>query len=366
MTTRKQVSKLLSRKKMPSPLPKGRDFLSSGATLIDLSCTGRIRGAFIKGKYYLIWGGSDSGKTVLAHYALAEASISPSFDDYRLIYDTPEEGRLFEIEKFYGKKLADRLEPPGYDKKDRPAYSYTVEEFYFNLDDCLIEAEKKNRPFIYVLDSMDILNTLADNKKFSTNKNAFRKGNKLKGEFGQAPKAAKNSADLKRVIGRLSKTGSILIILSQSKDNIGNPFEPERRSGGSALTYYATVEIHTKRVKKMKKEVRGVKEELGILTKVRIIRSRVTGKDRTVTIPIYHSIGVDDIGSMIDWLVKREHWKGGESSVEAPEFDFKGSKEKLARLIEETDSEKELKAIVGEVWEEIEKECEIKRKRRYE
>jgi hypothetical protein len=77
-------------------------------------------------------------------------------------------------------------------------------------------------------------------------------------------------------------------------------------------------------------------------------------------------LGVDDIGSLVDYLIDEGHWKGTANTVKAPEFDYNGSKEKLIRKIEDEDSEKELKNIVKSVWHEIEAASQVTRKKRYE
>ena len=93
----------------PPPTFTAEDFLSTGSTLLDLALTNQPGQGFCKGSYYLLVGASRAGKTFIALTTLAEASINPSFQDYALIYLAPERGARMNIEKFFGKKLAERI-----------------------------------------------------------------------------------------------------------------------------------------------------------------------------------------------------------------------------------------------------------------
>lgn len=366
-----EIKAALKKKRPKEVVIPSADMLSSGSTLINLAVSGRSGCCFAKGMYYLFVGDSNSGKTYLCLTCLAEASISSHFEDYRLIYDNGENGALMSIEEHFGKRLAKRLEPPARDKDGEAVHSQTVEDFYFHVDD----AVKKGEPFVYVLDSMDVLDSEDDIKQFEKEKKAKRstKGEKeTSGSYGTS-KPKQNSTKLRKVVNSLRKTGSILIIISQTRDNIGfgAQFNPKTRAGGRAMKFYAAVEIWSSVKEKIKKKIRGKTRQLGVMAKVDIKRSRLTGKDRSVIVPIYHSFasgggGIDDVGSCIEYLVSEGHWKKGPSGINATEFDFKGNSEALIAHIESEDLERPLRVLVGKVWREIESATSVKRKSRYE
>lgn len=334
-----------------------KDFLSTGSTLLNLACTGYPDRGFAKGRYYFIVGDSISGKTWLSLTCLAEAAINPNFKNHRFIYDNGEDGALMSIEKFFGKDVDNRMEAP------EQGYSFTIEEFYYNVDDAL----KKDKPFIYIVDSMDSLSSDSEAGKFDETKKAYRKGKEVKGSYGDG-KAKVNSAMLRRVIGRpLQESGSILIIINQTRDNpAARMFESKKtRSGGHALKFYACLEMWSSVVGQIKKTVRDKKRQLGVESKIRIKKNRITGRDRTVIIPIYNTFGIDDIGSCIDYLIDEGEWKKGKE-INAKGLGIKGSRNKLIRLIERNNLEKDLHELVADVWNEIEEACVIKRKKRYE
>lgn len=340
-----------------------RDGLSTGSTLLNLACTDNPYIGFVKGKYYLLVGDSTSGKTFLAMTCFAEACISNPFKRYRLIYDNSEDGMLMDVERLFGKAVARRLEPPRKDKKGRPIYSYTVEDFYYHLDD----AVEKGVPFIYVLDSMDGLTSEQEVDKFAKHK-AVARGRGRKGDdagsYG-AEKAKMNSEGLRKMMGKLRDTGSILIILSQTRDNIGFGFEKQSRSGGRALRFYATVEVWSKVTGQIRKVVKGKARPIGVHVGLKLKKNRITGKTPSVETDIYPSYGIDDIGTCVDYLVDEGWWMKRKQSIEAGEFDFTATRAKLIERIEEESWEQELRSIVGKCWREIEEASVPSRKGRY-
>jgi len=353
----KDVKKRLTKKKKKKK-SSYKNFISTGSTLLNLACTGSPYRGFAMGKYYRLVGDSTSGKTFLSLTCLAEASINPRFNKHRFIYDNAEDGAMMDIQKFFGSEVARRMEPPG------DSFSSNIEEFYYHVDD----ANKLGVPYIYILDSMDSLSSGAESNKFDEQKNAYRKGKSTAGSFGDG-KAKFNSANLRKIISFLQKEQkSILIIISQTRDNIGFGFEKKTSSGGRAVKFYATLEIWSSVKGRISKVVRGKARQQGIKCCLQVKKNRISGKERTITIPIYHSTGMDDTGSCVDYLIEEKHWiqkeKGG--LITAPEFKFKGKKEKLIQTIEENIMERDLREIVSDVWNEIEEACSVKRKKRYE
>lgn len=334
--------------------------LSTGSTLLNLACTGHAGGGFSMGDYVSVVGDSVSGKTFLALTCLAEASINPNFDKHRLIYDNAERGARMNMEKFFGKRLADRLESPAKDG-EIPMFSETVEDFYFFVDDAI----KQGDPFVYILDSMDSVASDADLAKFDELKDAHRAGKQTTGSYGDG-KAKKNSEGLRRLIPKLANTKSILIIISQTRDNLGFGFEKKSRSGGHALRFYATLELWSSTESKIKRTVKGKPRQLGINSKVQIKKNRTTGAERTITVPIYHSHGIDDIGSCVAYLIDEKHWAKKGTRIVAAEFDLVQSESDLIKTIEANGWEDRLRELVEKVWNDIEEACVVKRKSRYE
>lgn len=349
-----EVKKNLRTKKKEVKFTK-TDYLSTGSTLLNLELCGKPRGGLIKGKYYLMVGDSASGKTFLALTMLAEAGINKSFDDYRFVYNNVEDGALMDIGKFFGPAVANRIETKA---------SSTVEEFYYDLDD----VAREGKPFIYVLDSMDALRTEDDEEQFEKRKKAHQAGKKeVTGSYGTA-KAKANSQGIRVVTEGLARTGSILIIISQTRDNIGfgSQYNPKTRSGGKSLRFYATNELWFSIREKLTKRVKGKDRHIGTLCRIHIKKNRQSGRESQIDLPIYHSVGVDDLGSMVDYLVDEGLWKDDKGNkITAPEFEFSGKKEDLIKKIEDEGTEGQLIAVVTDLWKQIEEESRVQRKPKY-
>ena len=358
-TANELKSKLISEQKTPSDLR-----LSSGVRMLNFASSGTEEYAYIPGSYYLMVGASRSGKTFLCLQALAEASICSKFDKYTLVYDNVERGAHLSIGKFFGKGLADRLVSPS----DRGA-SYTVEEFYYNLDDTLNKG-----PCIYVLDSTDSLTSDSEQKKFKENKSIHRravasgKEAEAKGSYGDG-KAGKHSANLRHIIAKLDTTQSLLFIISQSRDNIGHDavFNPQTRAGGRALTFFATIELWFSIKGKIRKNILGLDRVVGSKLMVQIKKNRVKGTERSVVIPYYPSFGTDDTGAGVEYLIEEGVWKATKEKLNDTKGMVDGmSWEEGIKTIEEA---KDLKIdfweIIGERWAKVEAACNIQRTFRY-
>ena len=289
----------------------------------------------------------------------AEATIQEDFKKHRLIFDDVENGALMNLEKFFGRKVSERIEAPKKVGKER-VHSTTIEDFYFNIDDAIEEGT----PFIYVLDSMDALTSEKEREEFAENKALSSKGKGANGSYGDG-KAKKNSSNIRTLINKLKNTDSILIIISQTRDNIGFGFEKKTRSGGRSLRFYATCEVWTSIKSTISKTIRGVKREIGKTVDIKIKKNRQTGRERKINISIYPSYGIDDIESSVNFLIQEGFITGNKKKIKVPDFNFDGSIKKFIAMIEEENLENAFKEVVGKAWEQIEKECSLQRKKRY-
>lgn len=360
---KKTAKNLLKRKSKRREPVSTKGLLSTGSTLLNLACSGKIKGGFAQGHYYFVVGDSKTGKTFMGLTCLAEATLNKAFKNYRLIFDDSENGALMNIKKFFGKATYKRIEAPRYENKV-PVFSYTIEDFYYNLDDVI----EDGRPFIYILDSMDSVTSEAEKSKFQKQKKAHRKGNETAGTMTDG-KAKKNAAGIRQMLNRLKETGSILIIVNQTRDKMdAMSFEKKTHSGGHALFFYATLVLWATRLKKLTKQVKGKKRHIGNLSKIQTRKNRIVGAEHEVTLPIYRKYGIDDLGSCVDYLVDEGHWKKPKQKIKAKGLGVDMSRDKLIAYIEENNLELDVQLMVQDVWDEIENACDVHktRKRRYE
>jgi RecA/RadA recombinase len=358
-----------------------KDMLSTGSTLLNMACTGYPDGGFFKGHYFWLVGDSSSGKTFLALTCLAEAARNPNFDNYRFILDDVEGGSLMNIERFFGKAVAERLESPELGEDGEPINSHTIEEFYYHLHDAM----DSGKPCIYILDSMDALSSDAEQGAFEENKALAEKGKDAKGSYGDG-KAKKNKAGIRQMLADIHDTKSIVIIISQTIDKLNaGPFEEKTTvAGGRSLKFFAALQIWSKVGSPIKVNVRGKQRSIGVNSIIGVRKNRSVGRDRKIVVPIYHSLGFDDVGGCVDYLVEEGHWKTAAkkksradrddkeddeekkgTGINAKEFDVVLKRDDLIDHIEKNGLEFDLRQLVSEVWHTIESECTPNRKPRY-
>lgn len=373
MPRTKDLKEKLTKPRKDEPIPP-ENFVSTSSTMLNLAISGHRDRGFAKGYYYFYVGDSRSGKTWLCMGLLAEAMANPNFKNYRIIYIDVEKGVLMDIPRFFGNKMAAKLEM---------VHNIQILEDYYNFLDDLIAAGEK---FIVITDSMDALKPRAALEHLKKKRKADEKGEKSSGSYN-TDKPKINSERMPQVISGLRKTGSILVIISQTRANIGigAMYNPKTRSGGHALQFYAGLEIWTSIVERLKRNVNGKPRKIGVISRAKVLKNRISGRDRTADIPIYNSFGLDDVGGCVRFLIDEGHWKrpkkkkdeqdeyadkSGDEKAKgfaAPEFGLVGTEEQITKTIDADPLlVRELRILAQKVWNEIEKKCVVERRSRYE
>ncbi len=347
-------------------------WLHTGSVIMNIKCSGgNPDGGYKEGKIESVIGDSDAGKTVLVMTGLAHATNEPVFDDYRIIFDDAEEADSFDHKKLFGKKFADRLEPPGYDKKGEPQNSETVEMFSDHIHDACDEAEKEGgKPFIYVLDSLDAIDSDKEIQRELDNRDARKKENlsKIKDSYGGS-KQKYMSKFFRQTRTRLKNTHSFLIIICQTRDNlVARSFVKQRVAGGRARKFYSSIESWLAHIKPITKTIAGIKYPIGVETRIKIAKNNFIGKNGELNLSIYPSYGVDDISSCIDYLVECGHWKQpkGSTKIKAKEFGLDATSLKIVEFIEKKEGrDRKLFNLCSKVYLGIEDRLALVRKPKF-
>ena len=342
--------KKVKKKKKPNRLKT----ISTGSTTLNLAASDKAFGGFGQGSMANIIGDSASGKTLIALTTLAEAAHNKKMGDYLLIHDDAESRLKMNIARMFGKKTKQRLQKPIFGK------SKTIEGFKRNV----LGQLKEGKRFIYILDSFDAISSEAEIKRLDDE----LKGKEKKGSYG-TEKAKGLSETLRMIVDGIEQSASLLIIISQTRQNLEMfSFEKTTRSGGAALKFYATHEMWCKLVGKIKKTVNGKQLIVGNKVKFVIKKNSLTGKERDVTIPIYVEYGIDDTTTMIDFLIDENTWKkpSGKKLIDTKGFTEQMQKDELIHYIEENNMIDELRALVEIAWLEREDKVAIKRKAKYQ
>jgi RecA/RadA recombinase len=348
MSTTKETAdaavRAMLQKPKKEPLHSEKDFLSFGVTLLNLGCYGRTNGGLLKGHVYRIMGRPSGGKTFLARQILCEAALNPDFKDYELIYDDVERGALMDTEKFFP-PLVPRLLAPARSKTKQPIYSKGVDDFFDRLRTKL----EKGKKLIWVEDSLDVLTGINEGKMTD----------------GKA-KYFSGSKGLRSVLDLLESTGSILILVSQARANIGNIFQPDTTSGGRALEHAATLEVWLYKGADIKKLYKGkTKVVIGNWIVANIKKNRISGAPCSVRFPIFMNYGIDNISANVSYLLATEHWGKDKAGIHATEFTQHCTQIQLVEMIERENKQRELEIIVAKVWKHVQGQCQIVRKPKY-
>jgi len=214
---------------------------------------------------------------------------------------------------------------------------------------------------------MDALTSAEEVEHFDKAKKASAAGKDVAGTYGMS-KAKKNSTLLRRMVGPITKTGSILIILSQTRDNLGFGYAAKTRAGGHSLRFYATLEVWASIKETLKKTIFGKPRQIGVKSRWQVKKNRITGKLATVDFDIFPSYGIDDVGSMVDWLVDEKCWVKGDTRIKTTGLGQGGesyTREKLISLIEEKGLQGQVQKLVTKRWREIELKGALDRPPKY-
>jgi len=347
---KKALKEVVNEKQKRSDFIDIEKLVPTGSTIFNLECSGRIEGAFYLGKIVNLIGDSHSGKTLFGFTVFAECSLEERFNEFRFIYDDVEAANEFDIPYLFGDEVNKRI--------DQTIRSRTIEDFNDNLALALSE----DTPFIYILDSFDGLTSEAAMEKDVENRSRRQKGAKVTGSYGDG-KPKKASEMFSQRTQDLSDHGSLLIIISQTRDNIGfgSMFTPKTRSGGKALKFYSCHEIWLACKKKEKKGTRIVNTNV----KAKITKNKLTGRHGEAEFPILFDYGIDNIASCIAFLMTEKFWTGSKSSINSKGFAEKMRYTALIKHIEDNNLEDDLFEICQEAYNQIFENLKPNRKRKY-
>lgn len=353
-------------------------FFSTGSTLLNLAMTDNPYYGWPCGRMSNIIGDSSAGKSFLALTGLAEAAHNPEFDDYLIVYDDVEFANTFDIKALFGQRTFDRLQAPRY-VNGEARHSRTVEDWYANVMRLL----DSGKSFIYVCDSTDALSSAAaiargmeyvkEQDKNDENEEAgVALAPEVKGSY-KTDKPKLFSEALSTIVGGLAATNSCLLMISQTRDSL-TPIAfgtGKTRAGGKALKFYATHEMWMLHTGSVKKQSKNIERKIGDMSRIKLTKNKVTGKQREVDIAIYYSYGVDDIGMCLKFLADTKMCDKTTKTIsmnyEPRNFSFSGMPETVARNISaDADMLMKLRLTVGDVWNSIENDITIERTRKYE
>ena len=162
-------------------------------------------------------------------------------------------------------------------------------------------------------------------------------------------------------------------------------FAKHKRTGGKALDFYAMNITWLANVGTLKKHERVVGHDV----RAKVDKNKINGKLRSIDYQTLDGYGIDDTGSMVDFMILEKLWKPRKaeepkkvdtgkrqprmaknkvdktSVVRATGLGIEGTRATLVKTIEERGLETELRAEVAAAWEEIEASLRPERKPKY-
>jgi len=138
-------------------------------------------------------------------------------------------------------------------------------------------------------------------------------------------------------------------------------------SGGKAVGFYSSIRLQVRNKGRIDKE-KGythdtkkvvVKKSVGIESEVLVVKSSVDDLYRTAPLYIMSGIGIDDIRANLQWLKE----KTGNTKYDCFTKDYVAL-DSAVLYIEQNNLEKELREKVIDVWESIELQFKVDRKKK--
>lgn len=248
--------------------------VDSGCEL--LNCVFGSRG-YPLGRMVNIVGDKSTGKTLLGIEAMA--NFRHKFPEGEIDYAETEAAFDDDYAKALGMDMSNVRRPE----------VYTVEALFKDME--AVIKRSKGQPTLYIVDSLDALSDEAEQRRdISEGSYNMTKQKKL-GEL------------FRRLVKPLEQSKVLLIIISQVRDNIGVAFgEKHIRSGGKALDFYASLIVWLANMGQIKKTIGKVTRTVGIKIKAKCKKNKIGLPFRECEFEILFGYGLNDVKASLDFL----------------------------------------------------------------
>jgi hypothetical protein len=235
---------------------------------------------------------------------------------------------------------------------------------------------KEEEGLIYILDSID---SLVPKKSVERLESSLKKDKEEEASYGMEKAKYFSSSFFDRLCSKVREKDATIFLISQLREKIGVTFgEKKKRVGGKALDFYTHQVPWLYEKAKLRKTVKGEERVYGIQVRALVKRNKTAKPYRETEFTILFDYGIDNIGSMVDFLYgvkdndkkKKIIWGGERWVKEKKEKEIReGAKafyrDALIKYIEENNLIEELIDKVEEKWYEIEEGFKPQRKKKY-
>lgn len=266
-------------------LPKVTEWCTTGSTLLDLAISNTLSGGVPVGRITQIYGGFSAGKSVIASAILGSALRT----DFLAFYADVEFTFDPDFAKLYGLDAAHPNFYWGYSWKDEFTQPENLEELFDSWIGGIIEkfGDKKK---ILVVDSLTALPAKIETQKDMEDHS-----------FG-AYRAKQISLGLRKFLHKLVETRTTLILVDQTRDNVGVAFgDTEITTGGRATEFYSSVRIHLQTESRVKNSMG---RDTGVWITFTVKKNKVGQPFRSGYLKIDYDYGLDDILANLRFLAE--------------------------------------------------------------
>jgi recombination protein RecA len=111
---------------------------------------------------------------------------------------------------------------------------------------------------------------------------------------------------LRKLTNLVSRTGTCLIFINQTRSNLGITFgNPTTTPGGKALTFFSSVRLSIDRISMFKEGT----ENIGNVTKIKAVKNKTSKPFQEYNINLLFDLpGFDSMGSMVDLAIQHGVW----------------------------------------------------------
>ncbi|MCP4336623.1 MAG: hypothetical protein GY679_02100 [Mycoplasma sp.] len=332
----------------------------TSSTLVNLVVNG-FPGelGFQGGKIHRLFGDKSSGKSYLCSETIFQSK--KKFGKKLVFnYDDCESGLTIDGDELYGFPLI----------TSEATRSVTVQDLLKNVSR-FIDNVKKDEFGIYIVDSLD--GVIAIEAKERTDEFIEKDKEQEDGSFSLEKYKFLKQSFYPRVAEQLEeKPNCILIIVSQLTTNIGaNKYEKQNKvTGGKASEFFAHSMTFLKTVEKEEIEDKDAGKTIPISSKVKIKTEKLKAprpyRDCFYNVIFEH--GIDEVGDNLKFLFNLHTPTGKTKGLKKLNMEFDGQEfkglEELVHYIEDNNKEEELKKMVIDKWEKIERKASETKKRK--